>query len=257
MRRTIYLLYGLTAYALFLVTFLYAIGFVADALVPRAIDDGPQAPLVLALVIDAALLSLFAIQHSVMARRGFKRWWTRVVPWPIERSTFVLFTNVVLGLLYWQWRAIPDLVWEVSNLPARTLLWALSGIGWAMVLVSTFIIDHFDLFGVRQVVAHFRGKSDPEPRFKVSSLYRLVRHPLMLGFLIAFWATPRMTVGHLFFALMTTGYILVAIQLEERDLVAVHGADYLEYRRRVPMLLPVRRGSAPGPDGLSEEPAKQ
>ena len=257
MRRTLYLLYGLTAYASFLVTFLYAIGFVAGVLVPRAIDDGPQAPLVPALAINAALLSLFAVQHSVMARRGFKRWWTRVVPWPIERSTFVLLTCVVLGLLYWQWRAMPDLVWEVSNLPARILLHALSGIGWGMALVSTFIIDHFDLFGVRQVVIHFRGKPDPAPRFKVSSLYRMVRHPLMLGFLIAFWATPRMTVGHLFFALMTTGYILVAIQLEERDLVAVHGADYLEYRRRVPMLLPVPKGGAPAPEGLSEESAKQ
>ena len=258
MRRSLFLLYGLTAYVLFLGTFIYAIGFVAGVLVPRSIDDGPQAPLVLALAIDAALLSLFGIQHSIMARSGFKRWWTEIVPRPIERSTFVLFTCAVLGMLFWQWRAIPDLVWDVSNQPARVLLQVLCWIGWGMVLISTFIIDHFELFGLRQVVLHFREKPYPSPRFKVSALYRLVRHPLMLGFLIAFWSTPRMTIGHLFFALMTTGYILVAIQLEERDLAAAHGADYLEYRKRVPKLLPFSKGTAgPDPDVLSGEPVNR
>jgi protein-S-isoprenylcysteine O-methyltransferase Ste14 len=238
MRRTLFLLYGFIAYALFLGTFSYAVGFVAGVLVPRTIDDGAGGPLAVALGIDAALLSLFAVQHSIMARNGFKRWWTRIVPKPIERSTFVLFTCVVLGLLFWQWRAVPDVVWEVSDPAARTLILMLSWIGWGTVLLSTFIIDHFDLFGVRQVLLQFRGKPYSLPRFKVSTLYRVVRHPLMLGFLVAFWAAPRMTVGHLFFALMTTGYILVAIQLEERDLAANHGDDYLEYRRKVPMLLP-------------------
>jgi len=258
MRRTLFLIYGLVAYALFLGAFSYAVGFVSGLLVPRTIDDGPQGPLAVALAINAGLLSLFAVQHSVMARNGFKRWWTRIVPKPIERSTFVVFTCVVLGLLFWQWRAVPEVVWEVTNPAARMLIQVMSWIGWGMVLLSTFIIDHFDLFGLRQVVLHFRGKPYALPRFKVSVLYRLVRHPLMLGFLVAFWATPRMTIGHLFFSLMTTGYILVAIQLEERDLAANHGEDYLEYRRKVPMLLPfLKARTAPARKALSGELVKQ
>lgn len=238
MQRFAFLLYGVVVYVLFLGTFLYAVGFVSNFGVPRSIDTGMTAPLATALPINAALLSLFAVQHSIMARRGFKRWWTRIIPEPIERSNFVLSTCIVLGLLFWQWRALPDVVWEVVHPAAWWALAALSGAGWLLVLAATFIIDHFDLFGLRQVWLHFRGRPYSQPRFKESLIYRLVRHPLLLGFLIAFWAAPRMTLGHLFFALITTGYMLVAIQLEERDLVASHGPAYVEYRRRVPMLIP-------------------
>jgi protein-S-isoprenylcysteine O-methyltransferase Ste14 len=263
MRRFAFLAYGFICYLCFAVTLLYAIGFVGNLVVPRSIDSGPTAPLGMALAINAGLLALFAVQHSVMARRGFKRWWTRIVPQSIERSTFVLLTCVVLGLTFWQWRALPDVVWDFTHPAAWWALTALSAAGWVLVTVATFVIDHFDLFGLRQVWLHFRGRPYTQPRFKESLIYRTVRHPLLLGFLIAFWSAPRMTLGHLFFALVVTGYIIVAIQLEERDLVAHHGPDYVEYRRRVPMLIPswgrrrkARAGEvvAAGRQGYTERP---
>jgi protein-S-isoprenylcysteine O-methyltransferase Ste14 len=235
--RVLALVYGAVAYVAFLAAFLYAIGWVNDVAVPRGIDDpgkegGPP------LLVDALLLGAFAIQHSVMARPAFKRWWTRVVPPPVERSTFVLLASLLLGLVYWQWRAMPEPVWRVDGEALRAAIFALGGIGWVVVLVSTFLIDYFDLFGLRQVWLHFRGRPYAPPPFRTVGFYRWVRHPIMLGFLVAFWATPDMTRGHLLFAGLVTAYVLVAIRLEERDLARSHDERYLEYRRRVGMLLP-------------------
>jgi protein-S-isoprenylcysteine O-methyltransferase Ste14 len=240
MSRLSALFYGAIAYAIFLFTFLYAIGFVSGCVVPRTVDSGRAGPPAMALAIDLLLLGLFAVQHSGMARPAFKRWWTNYVPAAVERSTYVLVSSLVLALLFWQWRALPQQVWQVDNEPARWALYALAAAGWLLVLSSTFLINHFDLFGLRQVwsYAHGRGPDTPAP-FVTRAYYRIVRHPLMLGFLIAFWSTPDMTVGHLLFALMTTGYILVAVKcLEERDLVAQFGDTYRSYQRDVPMLLP-------------------
>jgi len=242
MSRLLALFYGAVAYTLFLLTFLYAIGFVSGLGVPRTIDDGPTAPLAVALAIDLALLGLFAVQHSGMARPAFKRWWTRYVPTPIERSTYVLASSLVLILLFWQWRTLPAPIWQVDSEPVRWVLYGLAAIGWLLVLSSTFVINHFDLFGLRQVW-DFALRRDPEhdTAFVTRAFYRIVRHPLMLGFLIAFWSTPDMSAGRLLFALMTTGYILVAVKfLEERDLVAQFGDTYRGYQRDVPMLLPWR-----------------
>lgn len=243
MSRLLTLLYGVAAYAVFLATFLYAVAFVAGVGVPRHIDNGVAAAWPLALAIDCALLGLFAVQHSVMARPAFKRWWTRFVPAAMERSTYVLASSLALILLFWQWRPLPAPVWSVDAPLARTALWTLCGIGWLLVLSSTFLINHFDLFGLRQSWRHARGHGPaPDAPFATRAFYRIVRHPIMLGFLVAFWATPDMSAGHLLFALMTTGYILFAVKLlEERDLVAHFGDTYRDYQRRVPMLLPLRR----------------
>ncbi|HEV8631738.1 MAG TPA: isoprenylcysteine carboxylmethyltransferase family protein [Thermoanaerobaculia bacterium] len=239
MKRLLFFVYGAVCYLLFLATFLYAIGFVGDLLVPKALDGPPVGPFWLSLAIDALLLTLFAVQHSVMARPWFKQRWTRIVPPALERSTFVLFASLALGLLMWQWRPLGGEVWSVTNPAGRAILLALFGCGWGLVLLATFLINHFDLFGLRQVWLYLRGKEYSRLRFATPGPYRLVRHPLYLGFLLAFWATPRMSVTHLVFAAVTTAYILVAIQFEERDLVNELGPAYADYRRRVPMILPL------------------
>lgn len=238
MSRLFALLYGIACYVVFLATFLYAIAFVAGVGVPKHIDNGVPTPFAMALAIDVLLLGVFAVQHSGMARPGFKRWWTRIVPVPVERSTYVLLSSLALILLFWQWRPLPQLLWHVDG-AARWVLYALSATGWLLVLAGTFVINHFDLFGLRQVWFFARGVTAREDPFVTRAFYRIVRHPLMLGFLVAFWATPAMSVGHLLFALATTGYILIAVKfLEERDLVALYGDTYREYQRQVPMLLP-------------------
>ncbi len=234
------LIYGVVSYLVFFVTFLYLIGFVGNLVVPKGIDDGIAGPTALAVVIDVALLALFGVQHSVMARQWFKRWWTTIVPKPVERATFVLVTSAVLILMFWLWRPITGVVWEVQNDAGRALLWAFFGLGWGLVLLSTYLIDHFELFGLRQVWEHYRGHQPRPPEFRTPSLYRFVRHPLYVGFLIAFWCTPRMTVGHLVFAIVWTGYILLAIQFEERDLIRLFGERYREYRKQVWGLIPMR-----------------
>lgn len=238
MTRLLSLAYGVVCYLVFLVVFLYAIGFVGDFVVPRTVDHGISASVTEALVVNVLLLALFAVQHSVMARPGFKRWWTRAVPRSIERSTYVLMASLVLALLFWQWRTLPAMVWDVAWAPGRVLLWVAFGAGWVTVLISTFLINHFDLFGLRQVYLAWRGDPYTSLGFRTSMLYRTVRHPIMLGFIVAFWAIPTMTAGHLLFAVATTGYILVAIRLEERDLAVELGDQYREYRTRVPMLVP-------------------
>lgn len=236
--------YGVLCYLVFLASFAYAIAFVMGLGVPRTVDRGIAAPPLEAFAVNVALLSAFAIQHSVMARPGFKRWWTRIIPASIERSTYVLAASLLLGLLCWQWRTIEGTVWHIGEPAIRMLVWALAVGGWVMVLATTFMINHFELFGLRQVFDAWRGTGNGHTGFKTTLLYRLVRHPLMLGFLIAFWAAPTMTAGHLLFAVATTGYILVALRLEERDLTATLGEQYCQYRRDVPMLIPhpVRHG---------------
>lgn len=238
MGRVLGLIYDVLAYAFFFAVFLYAIAFVGDLPVPRTLDRGPQASALWAAIIDIVLLGLFALQHSVMARPAFKRWWTRLVPQPIERSTYVLAASLVLALLCWQWRPIPAAVWSVDGLGA-TVLKAIFWLGWLVVLGSTFLLNHFELFGLSQVWNNLSGKAAADPVFRTPLLYGFVRHPLYLGFVLAFWSTPTMTAGHLLFAVMTLGYILIAIQFEERDLIGTFGETYVGYRRRVSMLIPL------------------
>jgi protein-S-isoprenylcysteine O-methyltransferase Ste14 len=238
MGKFIAFLYGLAAYLIFLGSFLYAIGFVTGIAVPKSLDSGPFGPTSEAVIIDLLLLGLFAIQHSVMARQEFKRWWTQFVPASVERSTYVLFASLALVLMFWQWRAIPAVVWEVTNQGLAQALLGLSLVGWLIVLLGTFLINHFELFGLHQITNNLAGRPMPAPHFKTPFFYKVVRHPIYVGFLIAFWATPMMTMGHLLFSVMTTGYIIIGTLLEERDLVAMFGDDYRRYRARVSMLIP-------------------
>src|SRR5262245_32363993 len=252
MGRIVAFVYGVVSYAVFFVTFLYAAGFVGNLVVPKSLDGAPVGPLGTSLLINLGLLGLFAVQHSVMARPAFKRMWTRIVPEPVERSTYVLASSLALILLFWQWQPLGGVVWDVEAPVGRALLPAGFAFGWLLVLVTTFLINHFDLFGLRQVWFHLRGEPYRPLAFKTPGPYRLVRHPLYVGWFFAFWSTPTITVTHLLFAVMTTAYILVAIQLEERDLVAAH-PEYADYRRRVPMLIPGTKRAAGA--GRAERPA--
>lgn len=234
-------LYGIAAYLVFFVTIVYAIGFVMGLVVPKTIDTGPDTPTAEAVIINLLLMTLFAVQHSVMARQRFKAWWTQFVPKPVERSTYVLFASLSLLLLFWQWRPMPMIIWDVANPDLAVTLVTLSFAGWVLVLTSTFIINHFELFGLNQVTNHLVGKEAAPPRFKTPLLYKFVRHPIYLGFIIAFWAAPTMTAGHLLFAAVTTAYIFVGIALEEHDLVDLFGDEYQQYKQRVSMLIPWRR----------------
>lgn len=237
--RSLAVLYGVAAYAVFFATFLYSIGFVGGFGVPKSIDSGVAGPLAATLAINTLLLGVFAVQHSLMARPAFKDWWTRFVPAPVERSTYVLASSLALILLFWQWRPLPEVVWSLPDGPARTAVWALFWFGWATVLLSTFLINHFDLFGLRQVWAYRWRREIPPPNFRTPLFYRVVRHPIYLGFIIAFFAAPTMSQGRLIFAIATTAYVIIAIQLEEHDLVNVFGDRYRDYRSRVGMLLPI------------------
>jgi methanethiol S-methyltransferase len=244
MKALLAALYSGVVYLFFFVTFLYAAGFVEGVVVPKAIDDGAPGDLATTLLVDVALLGLFAVQHSLMARPGFKRVWTRLVPDAVERSTYVLFASLALALLFWQWRPLPQLVWSVDDPAAAMALRVLSWAGWGMVLASTFLISHFHLFGLSQGFAKLLGRGSPDFQFTTPLFYRYIRHPIYAGFIIAFWAEPRMSAGHLLFAVATTGYILIGIWLEERDLVAHFGGRYLAYRRDVGMLIPKLRSRA-------------
>lgn len=242
MLRWCVLIYGVIAYLVFLASFLYAVGFVGGFLVPKTIDSGSAGAGVPSLLVNLGLLSLFAVQHSVMARPAFKRWWTRIIPSAMERSTYVLASSLILFLLFWLWQPLPSVVWQVTQPWAVGALWAVFGIGWLIVLISTFLINHFDLFGLRQVFLHFSGQSYTPVPFRTPWLYRVVRHPIMLGFLIAFWTIPTMTQGHLLFAAVVTAYVLIALRLEERDLLAHYGETYSAYQGQVRMLLPLPIG---------------
>lgn len=254
-KRLLFFLYGVVAYLIFLGTFLYAIAFVGGFAVPTRLDGPLQGSLASSVAINLVLLTIFAVQHSLMARPWFKERWTQLVPWTIERSTYVLFASLALILLFWQWRPLGMEIWTVDNPAARIALWTLCAGGWLTVLIVTFLINHFDLFGLRQVWLPLMGRPYTRVSFRTPLPYRFVRHPLYLGFLFAFWMTPTMTLAHLIFAVATTAYIVLAIQFEEHDLVAEHGADYERYRQEVPMLIP-GRGRRAGHGGAVEEGAR-
>jgi methanethiol S-methyltransferase len=249
MKRSLFFLYGVICYVIFLATFLYAVGFVGNFIVPKTIDTGNQGGIGAVLVVNLLLLSLFAIQHSVMARQGFKKWWTKLVPRPIERSTYVLLSSIALIVLFYFWRPMPDEVWNTANTAPGLILTILYFLGWFIVLSGTFLINHFNLFGLHQVYLNLKKQEQQYPKFVTPFYYKFVRHPLMLGFIIAFWAAPVMTIGHLLFAMATTGYILIAIQLEERDLVHYHGEEYKRYQREVSQIIPM----SPKKHGVAED----
>ena len=238
MSRIVFFMYGAGCYAVFFASFLYAIGFLGNFLVPKSIDSGTEGPLVPALLINSLLLVAFGVQHSVMARPGFKKWWTRFVPQPIERSTYVLLSSLLLFLLFWAWRPMTSVVWKIDHAMAQLILTGLMFAGFLIVLYASFLIDHFDLFGLRQVFLYLRGKEYTDKPFATPTLYKLVRHPLYVGWIVAFWATPDMTYGHMLFSIVTTAYMFMAITLEERDLGRFLGDDYRRYRERTPMILP-------------------
>jgi methanethiol S-methyltransferase len=244
LKRLLYFVYGLISYAIFLATFLYAVAFVGGFRVPSRLDGPLNVFLPRAILVDCLLLTVFALQHSIMARRWFKDWWTHIIPWAIERSTYVLCASFALLLIFWQWQPIGIQIWSIQNQAVRCVLWGLFAAGWSTVLAVTFLINHFDLFGLRQVWLPLIGRPYTPVRFRDPLPYRIVRHPLYFGFMMAFWMTPHMTLAHLLFAVSTTLYIVIAIQFEERDLLSEHGAVYAAYRRRVPMLLPGRLRSA-------------
>ena len=237
-RRITVFVYGIVSYSIFFCTFLYAYGFVGNLFVPKSIDSAPQGPWLQALLVNGLLLGIFAVQHSVMARPAFKRLWTKMIPQPAERSTYVLFSSLALILMFWQWRPMGGVVWNVEDPIGRSVLLSLFALGGLLVLWATFLINHFDLFGLRQVTLYLSGREYTRLKFKTPGLYRFIRHPLYLGWLLTFWSTPTMTVAHLVFAVATTTYILMAIRWEERDLVSEHGKTYEDYRQTVPMLIP-------------------
>ncbi len=242
MKRMPAFLYGILCYAVFFISFLYAIGFVGNMVVPKGIDSGTETSLTESLAVNIILLGLFAIQHTIMARPAFKRWWTKIIPVDIERSTYVLVASLLLLLLYWQWRPMTGVVWHVENPAGTMILHSVFWLGWIIVLLSTFMINHFDLFGLRQVYLPLVNRDYHHVEFKTTMLYNYIRHPIMLGFIIAFWATPHMSAGHLLFAIATTAYILIGLQFEEHDLKCFIGKEYEEYRKRVPMLIPCMKG---------------
>ncbi len=242
MGRALIFAYAMGSYLVFFVTFLYAIGFLGGFVTPTSVDGGVQGPVGTAVLVDLVLLGLFGLQHSIMARPAFKRRWTRIVPHAAERSTFVLLASVILLLIFTQWRPIAGTVWDIRSPVGRDLVWALFAAGWAIVFLGTFMIDHFDLFGLRQAWVHLRGQEYHHPTFQTRGFYRYVRHPLMLGFIVAFWAAPTMTTGHVLFAAVSTAYILVALRFEERDLLTYHGERYRAYRATTPGLIPGLKG---------------
>jgi len=253
MKRIAAMAYGMVCYGAFFATFLYAVGFLGNIYVPKSIDSGPDGPIGAALAVDVGLLALFALQHSIMARPWFKRAWTRIVPEPVERSTYVLFSSLALAFMFWQWRPIGGTIWRIEGGIAEAVILGLYAAGLLIVLLSTFLINHFDLFGLRQVFLYLTGRKYTHLEFRTPFFYRYVRHPLYVGWLLTFWAAPVMTAAHLVFALMTTAYILLAIRFEEADLVALHGAKYREYRKQVPMIIPALRASATSEETLVAE----
>lgn len=243
MGRFMILIYGVISYLIFLLTFLYAMGFMGNFLVPKSIDSGTDGPLLNALIINVILLSIFAVQHSVMARPAFKTWWTKIIPEAAERSTYTLLSSLALVLLFYYWQPMGGIIWQVEGSIGQVILYSLFGFGWALVLLATFLINHFDLFGLRQVYLNFTGQEYTSLKFGTPGPYKLIRHPLYLGWLFAFWATPTMTVAHLAFAVITTVYILLAIRWEEHDLLTALGEDYANYRKTVPMVIPFTKWS--------------